>query len=135
MVNRKPKTSPLVLIALNDAEERCILRAILKLKGFIVVEAADGLEAIDLASKATPDLLLVDSRLPRVSGSTVIRQIQSLARLRNLKVTAVSLRDSSSERSRVPGSAAHLEKPVDFDQLTSLVDRLLPGPRPQTLQF
>ena len=51
------KPFPLVMIADNDDEERCILKAILKLKGFKVVEAADGQEAINLATEATPDLL------------------------------------------------------------------------------
>jgi CheY-like chemotaxis protein len=72
MKHAESKPSRLVMIADNDEEERCILKAILKLKGFNVVEAADGQEAINLATKATPDLLLVNLRLPRVSGLTVI---------------------------------------------------------------
>ena len=84
MKHAESKPSPLVMIADNDDEERCILKAILKLNGFNVVEAADGQEAINLATKATPDLLLVDLRLPRVSGPAVIRQINNQARLRNL---------------------------------------------------
>ncbi len=121
------KTSPLVMIADNDEEERSLLKAVLKLKGFQVVEAADGQRAIDLATEATPDLLLVDLRLPRVSSPVVIRQIMNQARLRNQQVVTVSLSTSSRKQSRVAGSAAHLEKPVEFDQLTSLIERLLPG--------
>lgn len=128
------KLTPIVMIADNDAEERCILKAILKLKGFRVVEAADGQEAIDLATKATPDLLLVDLRLPRVSGLAVIRQIKNQARLRNLPLITVSLSASSGQHSRVAGASAHLLKPVEFDQLTSLIDRLLPQPRLQPVQ-
>jgi len=127
MKHAEGKPSPLVMIADNDEEERRILKAILKLKGFKVVEAADGQEAINLATKATPDLLLIDLRLPRVSGLAVIRQIKNQARLRNLHLITVSLSASSGQRSRVAGSSAHLEKPVEFDQLTSLIDRLLPG--------
>jgi CheY-like chemotaxis protein len=129
------KSSPLVMIADNDEEERCILKAILKLKGFKVVEAADGQEAINLATKATPDLLLIDLRLPRVSGPAVIRQIKNQARLRNLAIVTVSLSASGGQQSRVAGSSAHLEKPVEFDQLTSLIDRLLPEPRLRPAQI
>ena len=129
MKHAEGNPSPIVMIAHNDAEERSILKAILKLQGFRVVEAADGQEAINLATKATPDLVLVDLRLPRVSGLAVIRQIKNQARLRNLSVITVSLGTSGVQRSRVPGSSAHLEKPVEFDQLTSLLDRLLPHPR------
>ena len=131
-LERKP--SPTVMIADNDAEERCILKAILKLKGFQVVEAADGQEAINLATKGTPDLLLVDLRLPRVSGLTVIRQIKNQARLRNLSLVTVLISASTTQHSRNAAASAHLQKPVEFDQLTSLLDRLLPQPRLQPTQ-
>ena len=121
------RTSPLVMIADNDAEERCLLKAFLKLRGFQVVEAADGQRAIDLATEASPDLLFVDLRLPRISGPVVIRQISNQARLRNQQVVTVSLSCPGRKHSRVAGSAAHLEKPVEFDELTLLIDRLLPG--------
>ena len=134
MKHPEGKPSPLAMIADNDEEERCILKAILKLKGFKVVEASDGEEAINLATKGTPDLLLVDLRLPRVSGLTVIRQIKNQARLRNLNVITVSLTASTGQGSRIAGSSAHLQKPVDFDRLTSLIDRLLPGPQLQLAQ-
>ncbi len=127
------KSSPLVMIADNDEEERSLLKAILKLKGFKVVEAANGQEAINLATEATPDLLLIDLRLPRVNGLTVIRQIKNQARLRNLPLVTVSL-GASTGKPRVAGSTTHLEKPIEFDQLTSLIDRLLPGPRLQLAQ-
>src|SRR5216683_5822871 len=113
MKHAEGKPSPLVMIADNDEEERRILKAILKLKGFKVVEAADGQEAINLATKATPDLLLVDLRLPRVSGSTVIRQITNQARLRNLPMVTVSLSTANGKRPRVAGSAAHLARPLE----------------------
>ena len=125
---------PLIMIADQDEDERCLLRAILKLKGCRVVEAADGQQAIDLATHATPDVLLVDLRLPRVSGLVVIRQIGNQARLRNLQMFTVSVSASRSKHVRVPGSVAHLEKPVEVDQLISLIDRLLPGRRSQLVQ-
>lgn len=127
-MNTKPKTeSPLVMIADNDSDERRLLKAVMKLKGFKVVEAKNGQEAINLATLATPDLLLIDLRLPRVSGQVVIRQISNQARLRRLKLTTVALSASGSKRSQVPGSTAHFEKPVELHQLASLIDRLMPA--------
>jgi CheY-like chemotaxis protein len=123
------------MIADHDNDERAILKAVLKLKGFHVVEAWNGQQAIDLANRATPDLLLVDLRLPRVSAATVIRQIKSQAQLRNLPMTAVSLSRSGGKALGVNGSVAHLEKPVEFDQLIALIDRLLPVRRLQAAQI
>ena len=121
------KGSPMVMIADNDEDERGILKAILRLKGFQVVEAANGQQAIDLANQATPNLLLVDLRLPRVSAATVVRQIKSQAQLRNIHVTAVSLSAGGSKAMGVNGLAAHLEKPVEFHELLRLIERLMPG--------
>ena len=116
---------PTVIIADSDEDERCLLKAVLKLKGFKVVEAVHGQEAIDLATFSTPDLLLIDLRLPRVSGPVVIRQITNQARLRNMAMVAVSISADNARRS-MPGPAIHLEKPVELYQLDSLIDRLFP---------
>ena len=117
------------MIADDDDDERCLLKAVMKLKGFNVVEAANGQEAIDLATVATPDLLLIDLRLPRVSGQAVIRQISNQARLRRLKLTTISMSASDARRSRIAGLAAHLQKPVEFYEFTMLIDRLMPTPQ------
>jgi CheY-like chemotaxis protein len=122
---RKP---PLIMVADSDEDERCMLRAVLKLKGFSVVVAADGEQAIHLATMETPDLLVIDMRLPRVSGQAVVRQIKNLARLRHLPMITISVSTPNGSRKRFLEAAAHLDKPVEFDQLTSLIDHLLPRP-------
>ena len=134
MMKQTPITTPLVMIADNDEDERCLLKAVMKLKGFKVVEAANGQDAIDLATLATPDLLLIDLRLPRVSGLAVIRQIRNQAQLRRLKLMTVSLSASGGKPAQVPGCTAHFEKPVELHQLVSLIDRLLPAPEPRWVQ-
>jgi two-component system phosphate regulon response regulator PhoB len=127
----KKRTQPLIMIADHDEEERGLLRAILKLKGFNVIEAADGKEAIDLTIEKRPDLLVVDLTLPRVSGSAAIRQIRKRADLRELPIVAVSLSHSSHahRRSLLGRTTAHLKKPVEYDKLDVLIDRFLPGRR------
>src|ERR1700730_5508748 len=70
---RTTKSSrPLIMVADHDEDERCLLRAILKLKGFNVIEARDGQETIDLPRGKRPDPLGVDLTLPRVSGAAAI---------------------------------------------------------------
>ena len=122
------KVAPaLIVIAHQDEDERCLLRAILKLKGFNVIEARDGQEAIEMAIDKRPDLLVMDLKLPRVSGSAAIRQIRKRADLRNLPIVAVS---SARSRQRLSGrSTAHLDKPIEYSELDVLLDRFLPGRR------
>ncbi len=122
------KVAPaLIVIAHQDEDERCLLRAILKLKGFNVIEARDGQEAIEMAIDKRPDLLVMDLKLPRVSGSAAIRQIRKRADLRNLPIVAVS---SARSRQKFSGrSTAHLDKPIEYSELDALLDRFLPGRR------
>ncbi|HXD33630.1 MAG TPA: response regulator [Pyrinomonadaceae bacterium] len=120
---------PTIMIADCDEDERCLIKSILELKGFTVIEAGDGQQAFELALLKHPDLILIDLKLPVVSGFTVIRRIQKLARLRQTPIIAVSLKQPISHRrlALAAGCAAHLDKPIEFDELTSVIDHLLPG--------
>jgi CheY-like chemotaxis protein len=129
---KKPgKEKPLIMIADHDEEERGLLRAILKLKGFNVIEATDGQAAIDMVIDQRPDLLVVDLTLPRVSGAAAIRRIRRCAGLRQLPIVAISLRDPLPISRRGPNGrlTVHLDKPIEYDELDTLLDRLLPGRR------
>jgi two-component system cell cycle response regulator DivK len=119
---------PTIIIADSHEDERCLLKSILELKGFSVLEAGDGLQAFDLALQWHPDLILIDLKLPVVSGFTVIRRMQKLARLRLTPIIAMSVdKPISHERlALAAGCAAHLNKPIEFDELDSLIERLLP---------
>jgi CheY-like chemotaxis protein len=122
------KVNPaLIVIADQDDDERCLLRAMLKLKGFNVIEARDGREAVEVAIDKRPDLLVMDLKLPRVSGSAAIRQIRKRADLRNLPIVAVS--SARSKRGSAGQSTAHLNKPIEYSELDELLDRFLPGRR------
>jgi CheY-like chemotaxis protein len=130
MRTRKSST-PLIMIADHDEDERFLLRAILKLKGFNVIEARDGQEAIDLQIGQRPDLLVVDLTLPRLSGSAAIRRIRKQAGFRNLPIVVISLRHPLPIGKRSPSgrSTVHLNKPIEYDELDALIDRFLPGRR------
>ena len=125
------KLLPTIMVAEDDKDERGLLKSILELKGFSVLEAGDGQQAFDLALQNHPDLILIDLKLPIVSGFTVIRRMQKLARLRRTPIIAVSLNQPISHRrlALAAGCAAHLNKPIELDELTSLIDQLLPDAR------
>src|SRR6185436_14784936 len=122
---------PTIMIAECDEDERCLLKSVLELKGFSVLEAGDGQQAFDLALQRHPDLILIDLKLPVVSGFTVIRRMQKLARLRRTPIIAISLNKPISHRSLAlaAGCAAHINKPIEFNELDVLIDQLLPGSR------
>jgi CheY-like chemotaxis protein len=122
---------PTVMLAESDEDERYLMRSLLELKGFEVLEARDGQQAVDIAERRLPDLLIVQLKLPIVSGFTVIRRIRKHGELCNVPIIAVSLNNPTSNHhlALAAGSDAHLEKPIEFDQLEALLDKLVPGNR------
>lgn len=123
--------SPTIMVADNDDDERALLKSILELKGFQVVEAIDGQEAIELAVSKRPDLILIQLKLPVVSGFTAIRRIRKYAELKDLPIVAISFNNpvANHNLALAAGCMAHLENPIEFDLLDDLIDQLLPGER------
>ena len=119
----KKNTSPLVMVADRDDLERAQLRAVLKLKGFRVIEAGDGPEAIELAIAQRPDLLVLDLKLPRLRSSEAIWRIRQEPMLHKLPIVAVS----ANHTGRIPldSLTVHASRPIEFSLLDSFISRFL----------
>ena len=126
----KKKSSPLVMVADRDDLERAQLKAVLKLRGFRVIEAGDGPEAIELAIKEHPDLLVLDLKLPRLRSSEAIWRIRQ--ELQKLPIVAVS----ANHTGRIPldSLTVHANRPIEFTLLDSFIDRFLPNSSPPMLR-
>jgi len=113
------------MIADSDEDERGILKAILKLIGFKVVEAWDGPQVMRLVQLESPDVIVLDLTLPRLGGRDGLRQIRHQSSRPNVPIVAVSTEVIASRQ-----TASHtvfLSKPIDCEQLYMLIDRFLPG--------
>lgn len=124
------ETPVTILIADHDEDNRCLLKAVLTLKGFHVIEALNGEDAFNLAVEKQPSLVVIDLKLPRVNGFRVIRKLRH-AGLLNTPIIAISLSVPTSHRSTAlaAGCVAHIEKPVEPDLFDELLDQFLPGQR------
>ncbi|MBI4560853.1 MAG: response regulator [Candidatus Rokubacteria bacterium] len=94
-----------------------------------VVEAHDGIEALEVARAELPDLILLDVQLPRLGGFEVCRQLRQepgLERVRIVMLTAAS-QEADRARGRAAGADEYLTKPFSPLKLLSLVQALLPG--------
>lgn len=120
-----------VLVAESDDDTRYLLKSLLELKGCFVLEAKDGQQAIDTALHKKPDLLLIQLKLPVVSGFTAVRQIRKHADLRHVPIVAMSANNPPMNHNLAlaAGCNAHVEDPLEFDRLEALLDQLLPGNR------
>ena len=109
-------------------DSRFMMRQLLELAGYRVVEATDGEEAIKLAVTEHPELILMDLSLPKLDGLAATRKIRQQDGLGRVPIVAVSAHDSPGSRSEAlaAGCDEYVTKPIDFDQLSILLHRLLP---------
>jgi CheY-like chemotaxis protein len=116
-----------ILLVEDYQETRAMLRVWLEGRGYRLVEAADGQEAVDLAPLAHPDLILMDLRLPELNGIAATRRLRQDVGLQNVPVVALSALDPAMFREAAlsVGCVEYLSKPIDLDQLEDVLRRLL----------
>jgi CheY-like chemotaxis protein len=116
----------IALIAEDNPVNRELLRELLELRGFCVVEASDGEQALKQIGQTKPDILLLDLNMPVLDGFATlgrIRQDPSLAALPVLAVTAYAMR-GDRERILTSGFNGYLSKPIHSGDLETELRRL-----------
>jgi DNA-binding response OmpR family regulator len=118
------KAKPVILIAEDSLDGREMMRTLLSLKGYDVVVAEDGVQALDLALKNSPDLIFIDLELPRLDGINVIRNIRRSTKLSGVPIIIVSGHDPSryEAAASAAGCTDYLMKPIDFDRLDAILE-------------
>jgi len=116
-----------VLIVDDNRASRDLIRAILKPVRCRVVEASNGLQALDLIQQERPDLVLLDVDMPGPDGLTVVRKIRENSALADLPVVAVTAfaMEGDRERGLAAGFTAYVTKPVRAALLRQQVLQLL----------
>ena len=123
----KARRKRTVLVAEDNADVRLMMRTLLEMKGYGVVEAGDGHETLSVAQDARPDLILMDLQLPRLNGFAVTRLIRQHEALKGVPILIVSGHDPAKHRTLAlaAGCNGYVQKPVDFDHLERLIVSLL----------
>jgi DNA-binding response OmpR family regulator len=99
----------------------------LQFGGFTVVQAANGAEAVELAQKELPDLILMDVRMPKMTGYEACRQMKSMSELRDIPVVFLSAKGQESEiqTGLEAGAEEYILKPFAPDELVKQVQAVL----------
>jgi len=118
-----PSGPPLVLIADDDSFIRNLEAAILKTQGFAVAEAVDGVDALEMAQRLQPAILLLDMDMPRLNGYGVLEALRKRLAGRAVPVIVVTARDDPGTETRCIelGAEDYVTKPI---QPASLVARI-----------
>jgi CheY-like chemotaxis protein len=118
----------IVMVVEDFEDNRFMMRRLLEMSGYQVLEAINGEEAIELAQREHPSLILMDLSLPLLDGLAATRRIRQHAELRDVPIVAVSAHDTADFHADAlaAGCNDYVTKPIDFDQLEALLNRLLP---------
>jgi len=124
----KEETEPLTVLLVEDTEDnRFMMRRLLEMAGYHVIEAMNGEEAVKLAKTGSPRLILMDLSLPVIDGLAATRLIRKLPQLESVPIIAVSAHDTSDFQSEAieAGCNSYVTKPIDFNELEELIAQLL----------
>ena len=125
-VGNKVKT---VLLVEDFDDSRYMMRRLLEMSGYRVIEARNGREAVEFARHECPDLILMDLSLPVMDGISATRYIRELENICEVPIIAVSAYDTDDiyEAARKAGCNEYMTKPVDYDQLDRVMGQFCPA--------
>jgi len=120
-----------VLVAEDDADTRRLLAHLLGKAGYQVIEAADGLEAVSLARRHMPGLVLMDIKMPRMDGVTALRALREDSTTRDIAIVMMTVSPGAMEENRRYvediGVAGLIRKPCTASELAAAIARGFAG--------
>ena len=127
MADRQPED--LTVLVVEDYEDASLaMRLALEDRGYHILEASDGEQAVQVAASARPDIILMDLQLPVLDGLSATERIRALPELSETIIVAVTAHNEGDYRARAlaAGCNAFVSKPIDFEWLNDLMMNLLP---------
>ena len=116
-----------VLIVEDSDDIRRLMKMVLEIKGYRVLEAINGRQAVERAPLEKPDLILMDLSMPVLNGWEATRQLRLLDETRETPIVAVSAYcgDAKHEDALAAGCNACMHKPIDNQKLDEILSRFL----------
>jgi CheY-like chemotaxis protein len=119
-----------ILIAEDYAANRELIRELLTLGGYRVLEASNGQEALEKILEARPDLVLADIQMPTLDGYGLVQKIREnplLADVRVIALTAYAM-DGDREKVLASGFDGYITKPIEMKTLFAQISKYLESP-------
>jgi len=117
----------LILVVEDNDKSRKLVRDLLAVKGYTVVEAETGEEGVNLARERSPSLVLMDIRLPGIDGIEALGRLRAEDATRGIPVMAMTASVMAGDRQRVldAGFDAFQSKPIKIKEFLAAVEQLL----------
>ena len=115
------------LIVDDSASMRQMVRFTLESAGYEVVQAADGVEALDYAKSGKADLVLTDVNMPRMDGLTLVRELRGLANYKGIPILVLTTEagQETKVQGKQAGATGWIVKPFNPEQLIATIQRVL----------
>ena len=116
-----------ILIVEDNALNMRLFRDILHTSGYLTVESNDGSDVLALAEQHRPDLIVMDIRLPRISGLDITKELKRQTHLQHIPVLAVTASAIRGDRERLldGGCDGFIAKPIVLKSFLDKIDELL----------
>ena len=126
--------SPTILLVEDTEDNRHMMKKLLEMSGYRVLEATNGEEAVQVTSRELPELILMDLSLPIIDGLAATRLIRNLPDGNQLPIIAVSAHDTADFHADAlaAGCDAYITKPINYPELEEVVARLMAAPKTKT---
>lgn len=116
-----------ILIAEDERDIRDLIEFTLMFAGHQVIKATNGAEAVELAPDVMPDLIMMDVRMPRMTGYEACRAIKQIDSVKHIPVVFLSAKgqDSEIDIGLDAGAYEYILKPFAPEQLTQRINEIL----------
>lgn len=123
------KSKKIILYVEDEEILRKLVRHTFMCRDYQIVEAEDGAEAVEMAERLCPDIILMDLQLPEISGYDAIIAIKQNPALENIPIIALTgfALEGEEEKAREAGCDHYITKPFDPLALVEIVDGYLAG--------
>ena len=116
-----------VMVVEDNEKNRKLMRVVLKAKGYNVIEATTGEEALSLLKGNIPDIILMDIQLPGIDGLTLIKQIKADAHTKDIPIIAVTAYAMKGDEQKIldTGCNAYVSKPINIQELPLTIEKYI----------
>ena len=124
-----------ILIVEDNPHNMKVVMMTLRPHGYTLLEAKNGEEALDMAVREQPDLIMMDMQLPKMSGLEAVRRLRDMPAFKHVPIIAVTAYAMKGDRERFieTGCNTYLSKPINTRELPGVIAEMLSQQRKDKL--
>jgi two-component system cell cycle response regulator DivK len=116
-----------ILYVEDNIDNRTLVRRILMVEGYNLLEAVNATEALKILEETKPDLILMDINMPDMDGYSLTAKIKEMPGFDSTPIVALTanVMRGDRERSLEAGCDGYIQKPIDIDTIAEQIERFL----------